>query len=80
MLITNVKELEQNKQIDTYSCGSQKLSHEIRTRLNLVPINVYKHKKTGKLVNVFIMTKELSEFLTNWTNNRPNKSREVTCG
>lgn len=80
MLISNIKQLEQDKKINTYSCGSQKLSHEIRTRLNLVPVSVYKHKKTGKLVNVFIMTEELSRFLTDWTNNKPKNQKEVSCG
>lgn len=80
MLISNIKELEKDKSIHTYSCGSQKLSHEIRTRLNIVPVNVYKHKKTGKLVNVFIMTDELSRFLTEWSKNKPKNQGEVSCG
>lgn len=77
MKITNLEQLEQENKVQTYSCGSQKLSHEIRTQLNMVPVNIYKHRKTGKLVNVFIMTKELSDFLTEWTKNRPFKKKEV---
>jgi len=71
MLITNTNELIENKDIKTYSCGSQRLSHEIITKLHICPINVYTHKTTGRLINVFIMSKDLSEFLTKWTKNNP---------
>lgn len=77
MKITNIKELQKNQSLEIYNCGSQKLSHEIRTKLNLVPVDIYKHKKTGKLINVYIMTDELSKFLIDWTNNRPLKNKEV---
>lgn len=80
MLIANLKELEDKKDVKTYSCGSQRLSHAIRTQLNMVPVQTYEHKKTGKLINVYIMTKELSDFLTQWTKNRPNKNSEVSNG
>lgn len=80
MLITNLKDLENENKISTYSCGSQKLSHAIRTQLNMVPIQVYKHRANGKLVNVFIMTEELSRFLTEWTNNNPKKHKGVVNG
>lgn len=75
MLITNTDELIENKEIKTYSCGSQRLSHEIITKLHICPINVYTHKTTGKLINVFIMSKELSKFLTNWTKNNPKHKK-----
>ena len=52
MLITNIEELENEKKVKTYSCGSQRQSHEIRTRLGMVPIKVYKHEKTGRIINV----------------------------
>lgn len=77
MLITNIKELETKKRIKTYSCGSQRLSHAIRTELGMVPVNVYKHEKTGKIINVFVLTNELSAFLTKWTNNNPKKVQGV---
>ena len=77
MLITNLKELSNDNKIKLYNCGSQRLSHAIRTKLNIVPIDIYRHKKTGKLINVFIMTNELSNFLTEWSNNRPNIELEV---
>ena len=81
MLITNTNELMEKEDIKTYSCGSQRLSHEIITKLHICPINVYTHKTTGKLINVFIMSKELSEFLTNWTKNNPRrKRRDMTNG
>lgn len=80
MVITNIEELQNTEAIKTYSCGSQKLSHEIRTKLNMLPINIYKHRRTGKLVNVFILTEELSTFLTEWTNNNPKKLRRVVNG
>lgn len=80
MLITNIEELQDSKSVKTYSCGSQKLSHEIRTQLNMLPINIYKHRRTGKLVNVFVLTEELSKFLTEWTNNNPKKLKGVING
>lgn len=73
MLITNIEELENEKKVKTYSCGSKRQSHEIRTRLGMVPIKVYKHEKTGRIINVFVMTNELSKFLTEWTENNPRK-------
>lgn len=73
MLITNVEELKKKKKIKVYNCGSQRLSHSIRTKLGMVPINVYKHEKTGRIINVFVMTDELSKFLTEWTKNNPRK-------
>lgn len=75
MKITNLEQLKQEKKVKTYSCGSQKLSHEIRTKLDMVPIDIYKHRTTGKLINVFIMTDELSDFLKQWTANKPNKEK-----
>lgn len=77
MLITNIEKLEKTKKIKTYSCGSQRLSHEIRTKLGLVPVKVYKHETTGKIINVFVMSKELAEFLTEWTQNNPRRTKEV---
>lgn len=73
MLITNIEELEEKKNIKTYSCGSQRLSHEIRTKLGIIPINIYKHRKNGRIINVFVMTNELSEFLKVWSKNNPKK-------
>lgn len=73
MLITNIEELEKKKKVKTYSCGSQRQSHEIRTKLGMVPVKVYKHEKTGRIINVFVMTNELSKFLTEWTKNNPRK-------
>lgn len=78
MLITNIDKLEQEKKVKTYSCGSQRLSHSIITKLGMVPIKVYKHSQTGKYINVFIMTDELSKFLTEWSNNNPRKKMEVS--
>jgi len=75
MLITNTEELIEEKKIKTYSCGSQRLSHEITTKLRIVPIKVYKHATTGRLINVFIMSNELSEFLTQWTKNNPRRKK-----
>lgn len=77
MLITNIEELEKKKKVRTYSCGSQRQSHEIRAKLGMVPIKVYKHEKTGRIINVFVMTKELSDFLTEWTKNNPRKMTGV---
>ena len=75
MKITNTQELKDNG-TKFYSCGSQRLSHNIQTKLGMVPVNVYKHRKTGKLINVFVMTDELSRFLEEWTKNRPTIIKE----
>lgn len=56
-----------------YRCGSQRLSHAIITRLGQVPIKTIKHPKNGKIITSFILTKELSQFLKEWTANNPNK-------
>lgn len=80
MLITNINELEQDKKVRTYSCGSQRLSHSIITKLGMVPIKVYQHSQTGKYINVFIMTEKLSKFLTEWSNNNPKKKTGVSNG
>lgn len=80
MLISNIDELKAENKVKTYSCGSQRLSHEIRTKLNIVPIQIYRHRKTKKLVNVFIMSKELSAFLTEWSANKPRRIKEVKDG
>lgn len=69
MKINNIEET----QVAVYSCGSQRLSHEIRTQLGMIPINVYKHKKSGKIINVYVMTNELSQFLRKWSENNPHK-------
>lgn len=80
MVITNVEELIEKNKIKTYECGSQRLSHAIRTKLNMVPIDIYTHRTTGKIVNVYVMTDELSRFLRDWTKNNPKKSKEVSNG
>lgn len=73
MQISNLKQLLDGKRFEVFNCGSQRLSHCIRTQLNMAPIQVYKHNKTGKIINVFIMTKELSKFLENWSSNKPER-------
>ncbi|MFA7010592.1 MAG: hypothetical protein WC240_05165 [Bacilli bacterium] len=73
--ITNMADLN----VKTYSCGSQRLAHNIKTVLNIQPVNVYENK-AGKIINVFILTPKLSEFLTQWTQNKPKKKREVQSG
>lgn len=77
MLITNIEELKKNKDIQIYNCGSQRLSHAIKTKLGMAPITIYKHKNTGKIINVFVMTNELSEFLKEWSKNKPEKKEAL---
>lgn len=57
-----------------YRCFSQRLSHEIQMTLGEMPVSKYRHKN-GKIVNVFVMTKKLSEFLTQWTANKPKEGK-----
>ena len=68
-IITNIEEIATAK---TYKCFSQRLSHCIQTELGILPVNVYKHSN-GKLVNVYIMTEELSKFLEDWTKNKSKR-------
>ena len=68
-IITNIEEMAAVK---TYKCFSQRLSHCIQTELGILPVNVYKHSN-GKLVNVYIMTEELSKFLEDWTKNKSKR-------
>jgi len=72
--ITNINDLD----VNIYSCGSQRLSHNIKTKLGIHPIEIYTNK-LGKLINVFIMTPKLSNYLKEWTNNNPN-ANEVRDG
>lgn len=74
MMITNVDTLD--KDVKLYNCGSRRLSHNIQTKLNMLPVNVYKHRKTGKTISVYVMTDELSEFLTTWSKNKPLKNKK----
>lgn len=74
-IITNISELTTVK---TYKCFSQRLSHCIQTELGVLPVNVYKHSN-GKLVNVYILTPELSQFLTDWTQNKRRKGESDAC-
>lgn len=57
-----------------YRCFSQRLSHEIQMTLGQMPVSKYRHKN-GKIVNVFVMNPKLSEFLTQWTANRPKEGK-----
>lgn len=70
MKIINIDEI--SKDIELYHCGSQRLCHAITTQLGQVSINTYTHKN-GKIINVFVMTKELSDFLKKWSESNPNK-------
>ena len=67
--ITNHNEIVGLK---TFKCFSQRLSHAIQNKLGVCPIDIFKHSN-GKIVNVFILTPELSAFLAEWTKNKPEK-------
>lgn len=68
-MISNLEQLEKDGCVKTYSCGSQRLCHAIEFELGLRPINIYKNK-SGKIINVFILSNKLSEFLEQWTKNK----------
>ena len=68
--ISNIEQLKAEFGFEVFPCGSQRLSHEIRTKLNLLPIKCYENSK-GKVINVYIMTKQLSEFLVEWSAKKP---------
>ena len=67
--ITNARHIQGLK---TFNCFSQRLSHAIQNKLGICPIDIFTHAN-GKIVNVYIITPELSEFLTEWTKNKPRK-------
>lgn len=77
MQITNIQDLEKKKNVKTYCCGSKRLTHAIETNLQLFPINTYKHRMTGRVISVFVMSDRLSEFLKEWTQKRPKKKGVV---
>ena len=68
-MISNIEELDRDGCVKTYSCGSQRLCHAIEFELGLRPVNIYK-TKNGKIINVFILSKKLSDFLEQWTKNK----------
>lgn len=68
-MISNISELEREGNVKTYSCGSQRLCHAIEFELGLRPVDIYK-TKNGKIINVFILSKKLSDFLEQWTKNK----------
>lgn len=55
-----------------YYCGSPPLKDFIEKN-DIVHVNSYFNKRTGRTVWIFIMTNKLSELLTIWTNNRDKK-------
>lgn len=55
-----------------FKCYSYNLKNFIAVH-NIYPISSGIHPVTDKVFHVFEMTDELSEVLTAWTNNRPNK-------
>lgn len=71
-MISNLDELERDGKVDTYCCGSQRLCHAIEFELGLRPVNIYKNKN-GKIINVFILSQKLSDFLKEWTNNKQRR-------
>ena len=71
-IITNISQIAKTKSVKIFKCFSQRLSHEIQNRLGVCPVDVYTHEN-GKVVNVYIMTPELSALLTEWTANKPKK-------
>lgn len=69
-MIKNLKAfIAQNKDY-VYECGSLTQSLYLK-KSGIVPIGDYTHSKTGAQIDVFIHCDELSELLTNWTNNKP---------
>lgn len=69
-MIENVSEITCKK----YNCFSQRLSHSIQCELGQFPINKFQHKN-GKIVNVFVLTPKLSEFLKKWSENNPRREK-----
>lgn len=55
-----------------YYCYSKPLDNFIRKH-GIKPFNRGIHARTNKVYYMYEMTDELSEVLTTWTNNNPNK-------
>lgn len=71
MHIDNINDM---KNVKKYTCGSPNLRNFLEKN-GLKPVHSYKLNREGKhrTMWVFIMTPELSELLTQWTNNKPTK-------
>jgi hypothetical protein len=55
-----------------YYCGSPPLKDFIENN-GIVHVNSYINKRTERTIWIFIMTDELSNLLTIWSNNRDKK-------
>lgn len=55
-----------------YYCGSPPLKEFIESK-GIIHVNSYVNKKTGRTIWIFILTDDLSDILTFWTNNRGNR-------
>lgn len=57
---------------EKYECYSKKI-YGFLTMKGFRYDKTFKHKTTGKKCWVYIMTPELSQALTEWSNNKPEK-------
>ena len=69
-MIDNINDL---KDVEKYFCGSPNLCKFIENH-GIKYVYSYKlgKEKNNRTIWVFIMTKELSELLTEWSNNKPS--------
>ena len=65
------KEQLQDKE-QFYQCGSRKLCHWLMTSKQTFPVYSYVHTN-GKTISVFVMNKELSKYLHEWSNAKNTK-------
>lgn len=70
MFIKNTPDLIKNKDIETYSCGSLNLHRFLENTKCIKSIYQYIHHKNGKTIWVYVLCNELSDALTEWSNNR----------
>ena len=70
MFVDNIEEL---KKVKKYTCGSPNLCKFLENHgLKAVYTYQLSKEKKNKTMWVFIMTQELSNLLTEWSNNKPS--------
>jgi hypothetical protein len=70
-VISNAEEVSQGYRKKLYPCFSPNLKKFLEAH-NIVPIKSAQHENK-KTVWFFVLTDEVSQLLTEWTNNKPTK-------
>lgn len=60
------------KDIKVYKSGSPNQWKALEL-MDILPIDSFISKKTNRLIKIYIWTDVITEFLVQWTNNKPEK-------